>query len=165
LGKEMTKEEEIFKLVKQKDTGEYFPVTVYTDTRGKKRYSDGIWWFLTYGVSALSATGKPVVFEPEPESDEIVVDFGFGKCKLEIDWMKYQEARMSCPKCGKAISSGNGTYYFCSEETLVGVIEKVMYVCKCGMVLIANSDSLADLEKGRWLSERREEVTEQPNQI
>jgi hypothetical protein len=76
-------EEEIFKLVKQKDTGEYFPVTVYTDTRGNKRYSDGIWWFLTHGVSALSASGKTVVFEPEPESNEIVVDFGFGKCKLK----------------------------------------------------------------------------------
>jgi hypothetical protein len=79
----MTKEEEIFKLVKQDTSEEYFPITVYVDEEGNKRYSDGIWWFLTYGVSALSATGKPVMFEPEPESDEIVVDFGFGKCKLE----------------------------------------------------------------------------------
>jgi hypothetical protein len=62
-------------ILKQQNDGTYFPLTKVRDIRSGQEYiSDGIWWVIQ-GIPAN------VIFEPEPEGDEIIIDIGFGKIK------------------------------------------------------------------------------------
>ncbi|GAJ21525.1 unnamed protein product [marine sediment metagenome] len=65
-------------ILRRQDDGTYFPLTQCRDIRSGQeyvtRYSDGIWW-------ALQGIPPNVIFEPEPEGDEIIIDLGFGKVK------------------------------------------------------------------------------------
>jgi len=55
---------------------QYFPLTGYGCFKcGEEFFGDGIWW-------ALQGIPGNVIFEPEPEGDEIMIDLGFGKIKL-----------------------------------------------------------------------------------
>jgi len=62
-------------VLRRLDSGEYFPLTRYTCSVCKEKVvSDGIWW-------AIQGIPSNVVFEPEPEKDKIIINFGFCKIK------------------------------------------------------------------------------------
>ncbi len=63
------------KYILRRTDGEYFPLTRYRCFKcGEEFVSDGIWW-LMQGIP------DDVVFEPEPDGDEIIIDAGFGKIR------------------------------------------------------------------------------------
>ncbi len=74
----VAKQQAVKYILRRQDDGTYFPLTQYRDIRSGQeyvtRYSDGIWW-------ALQGIPGNVIFEPEPEGDEIIIDLGFGKVK------------------------------------------------------------------------------------
>ena len=62
-------------ILKRTDNGEYFPLTGYRCSKcGEEFVSDGIWW-------VMQGIPSNVIFEPEPEGDEIIIDVGFGKVR------------------------------------------------------------------------------------
>ena len=62
-------------ILRQTDSGQYFPLTRYRCSKcGEEFVTDGIWW-------ALQGIPANVIFEPEPEGYEIIIDLGFGKIK------------------------------------------------------------------------------------
>lgn len=63
-------------ILQRMDNGEYFPLTRYRcELCGEEVIGDGIWWTFQ-GIPA------DVIFEPEPEGEEIIVDLGFAKLKM-----------------------------------------------------------------------------------
>ena len=74
----VAKQQAVKYILRRQEDGTYFPLTQCRDIRSGQeyvtRYSDGIWW-------ALQGIPPNVIFEPEPEGDEIIIDLGFGKIK------------------------------------------------------------------------------------
>jgi len=62
-------------ILRRMENGEYFPLTQYhCSTCAKDYVSDGIWW-------AIQGIPASTIFEPEPETNEIIIDVVFGKIK------------------------------------------------------------------------------------
>lgn len=71
----VAKQQPIKYILKRQDDGTYFPLTDYCDIKsGQESVSDGIWW-------AMQGIPANVIFEPEPEEDEIIIDLGFAKVR------------------------------------------------------------------------------------
>lgn len=71
-------------ILRRTDNGEYFPLTRYRCRKcGEEFVSDGIWW-------VMQGIPPNVIFEPEPERDEIIIDVGFGKIRSvrQLDVLK-----------------------------------------------------------------------------
>lgn len=62
-------------VLRRTDNGDYFPLTIYHCRKcGEEFVSDGIWW-------VMQGVPPNVIFEPEPDEDEIIIDIGFGKIR------------------------------------------------------------------------------------
>ncbi|GAI81352.1 unnamed protein product [marine sediment metagenome] len=62
-------------VLRRTGNGEYFPLTGnHCRKCGEEFWSDGIWW-LMQGIP------PNVIFEPEPDGDEIIIDAGLGKIR------------------------------------------------------------------------------------
>ena len=62
-------------ILKRTDSGQYFPLTRYRCSKCREEFvSDGIWW-------AMQGIPGNVIFEPEPEGDEVTIELGFGRVK------------------------------------------------------------------------------------
>ena len=68
-------EDHLIKYILRRTNGEYFPLTGYRCSKCRQEFvSDGIWW-------VMQGIPPNVIFEPEPEGDEIIIDAGFGKIR------------------------------------------------------------------------------------
>lgn len=62
-------------ILKRTEDGSYFPLTAYRCAIcGVEFFGDGLWWVMQ-GIPAN------VIFKPEPEQDEIIIDYGICKGK------------------------------------------------------------------------------------